>query len=43
MKFLSIALITAALVAFDGDPGAFAKSDIIHEAYLGRRSLEERQ
>ena len=30
-------------VAFDGDPDAFANSDIIQEAYLGRRSLEERQ
>jgi len=30
-------------VAFDGDTEAFAASDVVHEAYLGHTSLEERQ
>jgi branched-chain amino acid transport system ATP-binding protein len=30
-------------VAFDGDTDAFAESDVVHEAYLGHTSLEERR
>jgi branched-chain amino acid transport system ATP-binding protein len=29
-------------VAFDGDTDAFAESDVVHDAYLGHTSLEER-
>ncbi len=38
-----VVVLDLGAVAFDGDPDAFADSDIIHEAYLGRRSLEKRQ
>jgi branched-chain amino acid transport system ATP-binding protein len=38
-----VVVLDLGTVAFDGDPDAFANSDIIQEAYLGRRSLEERQ
>lgn len=38
-----VVVLDLGTVAFDGDPGAFAESDVIHEAYLGRTSLEERQ
>ncbi len=37
-----VVVLDLGTVAFDGDPGAFADSDIIQQAYLGRRSLEER-
>ena len=38
-----VVVLDLGTVAFDGDPDAFAESDVIHEAYLGRTSLEERQ
>jgi branched-chain amino acid transport system ATP-binding protein len=37
-----VVVLDLGTVAFDGDPDAFAESDVIHEAYLGRTSLEER-
>ena len=38
-----VVVLDLGTVTFDGDPDAFAESDVIHEAYLGRTSLEERQ
>ncbi len=38
-----VVVLDLGTVAFDGDPKAFAKSDVIHEAYLGRTSLEQSQ
>ncbi len=38
-----VVVLDLGTVAFDGNPDAFAESDVIHEAYLGRTSLEERQ
>jgi len=37
-----VVVLNLGTVAFDGDPGTFADSDLVQEAYLGRRSLEER-
>jgi branched-chain amino acid transport system ATP-binding protein len=37
-----VVVLDLGTVAFDGDPDEFAKSDVVHEAYLGRKSLEER-
>ena len=36
-----VVVLNLGTVAFDGDPAAFTDSDIIHEAYLGRTTLEE--
>ncbi len=38
-----VVVLDLGTVAFDGDPDAFAESDVIHAAYLGRTSLEQRQ
>ncbi len=37
-----VVVLDLGTVAFDGDPEEFARSDVVHEAYLGRKSLEER-
>ncbi len=37
-----VVVLDLGTVAFDGSPDAFAESDVVHEAYLGRKSLEER-
>ena len=37
-----VVVLDLGTVAFDGDPDEFSESDVVHEAYLGRKSLEER-
>ncbi len=38
-----VVVLDLGTVAFDGDPDAFAQSDVIREAYFGRANLKERQ
>jgi branched-chain amino acid transport system ATP-binding protein len=38
-----VVVLDLGTVAFDGDADAFAESDVVHEAYLGRMRLEQRQ
>jgi len=38
-----VVVLDLGTVAFDGDPDAFAESDVVQEAYLGRKSSEQRQ
>jgi branched-chain amino acid transport system ATP-binding protein len=37
-----VVMLDLGKVAFDGDTDAFAESDVVHDAYLGHSSLEER-
>ncbi len=38
-----VVVLDLGTVAFDGDPDAFAESDVVQETYLGRKSSEQRQ